>query len=267
MFIVTVGVGIQDRPASAPQEGPWESDFRISNTPSFAQAASAISTFVFAYAGTPAFFPIVSEMRDPRLYARALLVCQSGITVAYVTIGCVVYYYCGSYVASPTLGSAGALLKKVCYGIALPGLLIGATLSLHVSSTSRMIVPGRTEYDHSQTRSCLVISQVYLCSRPARFRPPYFQFGNPLGSMAVLHRRPWASRVHHRQCRSQIRQSCVACRSLVYYAMHLPVDGVYVVVRQLGGGKEKPDEKLAFHGLLVCFYRDDWRVFDHLGDV
>jgi hypothetical protein len=32
---------------------------------------------------------------------------------------------CGQYVASPALGSAGPLIKKISYGIALPGLIAG----------------------------------------------------------------------------------------------------------------------------------------------
>lgn len=46
-----------------------------------------------------------------------------------------VYFYCGSYVASPALGSAGVLLKKVCYGLALPGLCVSTLLFVHVSLT------------------------------------------------------------------------------------------------------------------------------------
>ncbi|GFF98792.1 hypothetical protein IFM53868_09977, partial [Aspergillus udagawae] len=132
-FIVTITVGIQVRPAAAPQDGVWTSDYRIVNNPSFTEAISAVSTLIFAYAGTPAFFPIVSEMRDPRYYARALLVCQASVTAIYIAIGCVVYYYCGSYVASPALGSAGATVKKVCYGFALPGLIVTTTLVIHVA--------------------------------------------------------------------------------------------------------------------------------------
>ena len=56
------------------------------------------------------------------------------MTSIYIAIGVVVYYYCGSYVASPALGSAGVLMKKVCYGLALPGLLASVVLVTHVSS-------------------------------------------------------------------------------------------------------------------------------------
>jgi hypothetical protein len=50
-------------------------------------------------------------------------------------VGIVVYYYCGSYVSNPALGSAGVLMKKVCYGLALPGILLSTVLITHVSTT------------------------------------------------------------------------------------------------------------------------------------
>ena len=108
------------------------SDYKITNAPTFTKAISACSSLVFAYAGTPAFFSIVSEMRDPKQYTRALIICQTVVTFTYITIGVVVYYYCGSYVASPALGSAGVLLKKICYGLALPGLIVTTLLVTHV---------------------------------------------------------------------------------------------------------------------------------------
>jgi amino acid permease len=122
----------------APQVGPWSSDYELFKSPSFTEAISAISSLVFAYAGTPAFFSIVAEMRDPHHYTRSLLICQGGVTATYITIGVVVYYYCGSYVASPALGSAGVLMKKVSYGLALPGLLVSTTLFIHVSASLTM---------------------------------------------------------------------------------------------------------------------------------
>lgn len=45
----------------------------------------------------------------------------------------VVYRYCGSFVSNPALGSAGVLMKKVCYGLALPGVLLSVVLITHVS--------------------------------------------------------------------------------------------------------------------------------------
>ncbi|CCT75447.1 related to neutral amino acid permease [Fusarium fujikuroi IMI 58289] len=132
IFVVTIAVGVQDRPDLAPKDGVWKSDYKLFNTPTFAEAMSAIAAFIFAYCGTPVFFPIAAEMREPKHYKKALILCQSVVTVVYIVVGIVVYYYCGTYVASPALGSAGKTIKKVSYGLALPGLIVSATLYTHV---------------------------------------------------------------------------------------------------------------------------------------
>lgn len=88
----------------------------------------------FAYGGTPGFFSIASEMRNPREYTKALVACQSVVTITYVTVGIIVYYYAGSYVTSPAIGSAGPVVKKAAYGIALPGLFATSILLIHVSA-------------------------------------------------------------------------------------------------------------------------------------
>ena len=131
--MVTIAVGIQERPSAAPQTGPWKSDWKLVGNPSFTEAVSAIATTIFSFSGVPGFFPIVAEMRNPAFYNRALFTCQAFVTSMYIAVGCVVYYYCGSYVASPALGSAGKLIKKVAYGIALPGLLVSGVIVYHVS--------------------------------------------------------------------------------------------------------------------------------------
>ncbi|RYN23087.1 hypothetical protein AA0114_g12861 [Alternaria tenuissima] len=135
ILVLTIAVGVQDKPADAPETSrPWNSDYTLFGHPAPAEAFASISSIVFAYAGTPAFFNIASEMRQTHHYTRALIVCQSVMTAVYIAIGCVVYYYCGSYVASPALGSAGVTMKKVCYGLALPGLIVSTTLFVHFAS-------------------------------------------------------------------------------------------------------------------------------------
>lgn len=59
---------------------------------------------------------------------------MSIVTASYLTFSLVVYRWCGKWVASPSLGSAGPTLKKVSYGIALIGLLVSACLYLHVAA-------------------------------------------------------------------------------------------------------------------------------------
>lgn len=136
VFTLTIATGVQDRPADAPSDGPWASDWKAVGNPTFAEAMSAVASLVLAYGGLPAYFSIASEMKDPRFYTRSVLICQGVATVVYIIIGVIVYYYCGSYVASPALGSAGVLMKKICYGLVLPGLLVTEILYIHVSHTN-----------------------------------------------------------------------------------------------------------------------------------
>lgn len=132
-------MGVQDRPAAAPQTGPFDKDFQLVGNPSFREAVTAVSSLIFAFSGTPAFFSIVAEMRDPTQYNKSLLLCQSVVTTVYTIIGCVVYYYCGVYVASPALGSAGGTIKKIAYGFAIPGLIATTVITVHVSGLDGLI--------------------------------------------------------------------------------------------------------------------------------
>ncbi|KAH7247802.1 transmembrane amino acid transporter protein-domain-containing protein [Fusarium solani] len=134
VLIVTISVSVQGQPPDAPTDVVWKSNYKLIGDPTLLEAVSAIAAIVFAYAGTGAFFPIIAEMKDPRKYTRALMVCQTLVTIVYVVVAVIVYYYCGSYIASPALGSAGPVIKKVAYGIALPGLLVSGGLLTHVSS-------------------------------------------------------------------------------------------------------------------------------------
>lgn len=143
VFIVTIAVGIQGHPPRIDGVIP-ESDYKLFGSPSFTEAMTAISTICLTYAGTPACFNIISEMRDPRYYNRALAICQTLVTIIYIVVGTVVYYYCGSHVASPALGSAGPVIKKVSYGFALPGLCVSAILLLHVSIHQMTLAGVRT---------------------------------------------------------------------------------------------------------------------------
>jgi amino acid permease len=133
VLVMTIAVGVQDRPNDAPQAPlPWEKDFKIVNKTDFAGGISAVATILFAAAGTPTYFGIISEMRQPRLYHRAMLINQTFVTTVYIVIGSVVYWYCGQYVSQPSLGSAGHVMKKICYGLSIPGLFFSVILWVHI---------------------------------------------------------------------------------------------------------------------------------------
>jgi len=98
-------------------------------------------------------------MRNPSTYTRSLLICQSFITGIYIVVGTVLCYYCGSYIASPALGSAGPLLKRIAYGIALPGLVASTVIVLHVSGTR--VLDDMANFKHFFNSSS---SQINTCS-------------------------------------------------------------------------------------------------------
>ncbi|BEJ10830.1 hypothetical protein CspHIS471_0102520 [Cutaneotrichosporon sp. HIS471] len=151
IITLTVAVGVQDRPSEAPQTGPWDKDLQIFAHPTFAEAMSAINGIVFSYGATPMYFGIVSEMKNPKVYARSMVASVFFLTTVYLIIGSVVYTFAGQYVASPALGTAGALLKKVCYGIAIPGLLASLTIFSHLAGKNLFvrILSGSYHLNHS----------------------------------------------------------------------------------------------------------------------
>lgn len=65
VIMVTIAVGIQDRPPTAPQDGIWVSDYKLVEKPSFTKAISAVSSIVYAYAGAPGEFSFVLTHRVP----------------------------------------------------------------------------------------------------------------------------------------------------------------------------------------------------------
>lgn len=104
VLIVVIGVTQRDRPAAAPQTGPYELGYYAIAYPSFASGMVASSTIFYSSAGTSAFLPVISEMRNPKDYKKALYVCMTIVTASYLCFSLVVYRWCGQWVASPSLG-------------------------------------------------------------------------------------------------------------------------------------------------------------------
>ncbi|KAJ5131613.1 neutral amino acid permease [Penicillium atrosanguineum] len=134
IFIVVVSVSVISRPAAAPQSGPFDLGFHVVASPAFAPAITAVQTMFTSSAGTSAFLPVISEMRRPKDYNKALYLSMGIVVVTYLTFSIIIYYYCGKWVSSPSLGSAGPLIKKVAYGVGFIGLIVTACLWIHVSA-------------------------------------------------------------------------------------------------------------------------------------
>ena len=133
--IPSIGVTTKDRPSAAPQTGDFELGYyAIPPTVTFIAGMSASCTIFVSSAGTSAFLPVISEMRHPKDYNKAVYVCMAIVQASYLSFSLVVYRWCGQWVASPSLGSAGTTIKKVSFGIGLIGLIVSACLYLHVAA-------------------------------------------------------------------------------------------------------------------------------------
>jgi hypothetical protein len=62
----------------------------------------------------------MAELKDPRDFPKALALLQTIDMTLYIIAGTVIYRYAGADVTSPALGSAGPLISRIAYGVALP---------------------------------------------------------------------------------------------------------------------------------------------------
>lgn len=134
VFIVVIGVTTRDRPAAAPQTGPYDFGYFAIAYPTFVTGISASANIFVSSAGTSAFLPVIAEMKNPKDFRKSLYICMGFVNAAYLSFGLVLYKWCGKWVANPSLGSAGQTIKMVAYGIGLIGLIVSACLYLHVAA-------------------------------------------------------------------------------------------------------------------------------------
>lgn len=104
VLIIVIGVTQRSRPAAAPQTGEFDLGFHAIAYPSFAVGMVGSSTIFYSSAGTSAFLPIISEMRRPQDYKKALYLCMTIVTSSYLAFTMVIYKWCGKWIANPSLG-------------------------------------------------------------------------------------------------------------------------------------------------------------------
>ncbi|CAM1506477.1 Fc.00g061180.m01.CDS01 [Cosmosporella sp. VM-42] len=154
VFIVVIGVTTRDRPAAAPQTGHFDLGYHVIGNPTFVAAITSVAAIFCSSAGSSAFLPVISEMKHPKDYNKAVYLCMSIVGASYLSFSLVVYRWCGKWVASPSLGSAGGTIKKVAYGIGLLGLLVSACLYIHVAA-KYMFVRILRKSEHLQKNSVI----------------------------------------------------------------------------------------------------------------
>lgn len=134
VFIFVVAVTQQDRPAAAPQTGDFDLGWTAIAYPTFTAGMTASANIFISGSGSSMYLPVIAEMRKPSDYHKAAYLTGLLIGIMYLTFSLVIYRWCGSWLATPAFGSAGELFKKISYGVALPGLIIGVGIYQHVAA-------------------------------------------------------------------------------------------------------------------------------------
>ncbi|OCF36058.1 hypothetical protein I317_01847 [Kwoniella heveanensis CBS 569] len=154
VMIFTIAVGVQSRPFLAP-EGVTDYGYKVVATGTTFITGMTASLIIFvSSSGTSAFIPIIAEMKNPKEYKKPIVCAMLLLNVTYLVVSLVVYRYCGIYIAGVALGSAGTLIKKITYGIGLPGLLVSAILCQHLAAKYFFVRLLRgTEHLQSKTKT------------------------------------------------------------------------------------------------------------------
>jgi hypothetical protein len=125
VIVAMAGVGAKN---------PAHGHFRATQTADFATAFLSVTNIVFAFAGHVAFFSFISEMENPKDFPKALVLLQATDTSMYFLVAMGIYAYGGDKVDSPALGSAGTVIGKVAWGLAIPTIIIAGVIYGHVAS-------------------------------------------------------------------------------------------------------------------------------------
>ncbi|SPN96638.1 probable neutral amino acid permease [Cephalotrichum gorgonifer] len=98
----------------------------------FSQAFIAVSNICFAYSFAMCQFSFMDEMHTPKDYVKSITLLGAIEIVIYTVTGAVVYAFVGDTVKSPALLSAGPLLARIAFGVALPVIFISGSINITV---------------------------------------------------------------------------------------------------------------------------------------
>ncbi|KAI1172344.1 transmembrane amino acid transporter protein-domain-containing protein [Nemania sp. FL0916] len=114
----------------------------------FVDAFVALTNIVFAYSFAICQFSFMDEMHTPKDFVKSIWVLGIIEIVIYTLTGALIYSFVGQSVQSPALLSAGPLISKIAFGIALPVIFISGSIN---STVIGRYVHGRM-YRDSVTR-------------------------------------------------------------------------------------------------------------------
>lgn len=114
----------------------------------FIEGFVAITNIVFAYSFAMCQFTFMDELKQPADYVKSIWALGIIEIIIYTLTGAVIYAFVGADVQSPALLSAGDLVSKVAFGVALPVIFISGSINITVAGR---YIHGRI-FKHSVTR-------------------------------------------------------------------------------------------------------------------
>ncbi|PNY26662.1 N amino acid transport system protein [Tolypocladium capitatum] len=99
---------------------------------SFADAFIAITNIVFAYSFSMCQFSFMDEMHTPKDYVKSIWALGIIEICIYTLTGALVFAFVGADVQSPSLLSAGSVVSKIAFGVALPVIFISGSINTTV---------------------------------------------------------------------------------------------------------------------------------------
>ncbi|KAI4597899.1 hypothetical protein KJ359_003706 [Pestalotiopsis sp. 9143b] len=95
----------------------------------FYEAFVAVTNIIFAYSFAVCQFSFMDEMHTPKDYVKSIWALGLIEIFIYTLTGALVYAFVGADVDSPALLSAGSLMSKVAFGLALPVIFISGSIN------------------------------------------------------------------------------------------------------------------------------------------
>ncbi|KAJ5925933.1 hypothetical protein N7454_007443 [Penicillium verhagenii] len=95
----------------------------------FAEAFIALSNIIFAYSFALCQFSFMDEMHTPTDFPKSIWTLGLAEIFIYTITGALCYAFIGQDVQSPALLSAGSLLSRVAFGVALPVIFISGSIN------------------------------------------------------------------------------------------------------------------------------------------
>lgn len=99
----------------------------------FHSAFVSVTNIVFAYSFAVCQFSFMSEMHRPQDYLKSIWALGLSEIFIYTLTGALIYAFVGTEVSSPALLSAGGVVSRIAFGIALPVIFISGSINGTVS--------------------------------------------------------------------------------------------------------------------------------------